>query len=183
MAQKSAENLINGIEASKQIPFERVLFGLGIRHVGETVAKTLVKTFKTIENLANAKEEELVEVEEIGGKIAESVVAFFSDEYKKETVQRLKEYGVQLEISAEQLQGQTNKLEGEIIVVSGVFNKLSRTELKKAIEDNGGKVSSSISSKTTYLVAGENMGPSKRTKAEDLNVPIITEDEFLDKIQ
>ena len=183
MAQKSAENLINGIEASKQIPFERVLFGLGIRHVGETVAKTLVKTFKTIENLANAKEEELVEVEEIGGKIAESVVVFFSDEYKKETVQRLKEYGVQLEISAEQLQGQTNKLEGEIIVVSGVFNKLSRTELKKAIEDNGGKVSSSISSKTTYLVAGENMGPSKRTKAEGLNVPIITEDEFLDKIQ
>ena len=181
--QKSAENLINGIEASKQIPFERVLFGLGIRHVGETVAKTLVKTFKTIENLANAKEEELVEVEEIGGKIAESVVAFFSDEYKKETVQRLKEYGVQLEISAEQLQGQTNKLEGEIIVVSGVFNKLSRTELKKAIEDNGGKVSNSISSKTTYLVAGENMGPSKRTKAEGLNVPIITEDEFLDKIQ
>jgi DNA ligase (NAD+) len=183
MAQKSAENLINGVETSKQIPFERVLFGLGIRHVGETVAKTLVKKFKTIEALANAKEEELVEVEEIGGKIAESVVSFFNEEHKKETVQRLKEYGVQLEISAEQLEGQTNKLEGEIIVVSGVFNKLSRTELKKAIEDNGGKVSSSISSKTTYLVAGDNMGPSKRTKAENLNVPIITEDEFLNKIQ
>ncbi|PKA81899.1 DNA ligase (NAD+) [Ulvibacter sp. MAR_2010_11] len=182
MAQKSAENLVLGIEASKQIPFERVLFALGIRYVGETVAKKLAKHFKTIDAVANASVEELVSVDEIGERIAQSVVAFFSEEKNRLIIERLKQYGVQLEISAEKLANQTNKLEGNIFVVSGVFAKVSRTELKKLIEDNGGKVSGSISSKTNYVVAGENMGPSKKTKADDLGVAIISEDDFLQMI-
>lgn len=182
MAEKSAENLVNGIEASKQIPFERVLFALGIRYVGETVAKKLARHYKTIDAIVNASEEELVSVEEIGDKIAESVRAFFSEEENRTLVNRLKEYGVQLEISAEKLAGQSDKLGGKSFVVSGVFEKVSRNELKQLIEDNGGKVSSSISAKTGYVVAGDKMGPSKRTKAEDLGVPIISEDDFLQMI-
>ncbi|WP_335975426.1 NAD-dependent DNA ligase LigA [Gaetbulibacter jejuensis] len=183
MAQKSAENLINGIEASKQIPFERVLYALGIRYVGETVAKKLVKHYKTIDAIKNASEEELVNVDEIGVKIAESVVAFFASEANSSIIERLKHFGVQLEISAEKLANQTNKLEGSTFVVSGVFTSVSRNELKKLIEDNGGKVSSSISSKTSYVVAGDNMGPSKKTKAESLNIPILSEEEFLSMIR
>ncbi|TDY12639.1 NAD-dependent DNA ligase LigA [Meridianimaribacter flavus] len=179
MAQKSAENLINGIETSKQIPFERVLYALGIRYVGETVAKKLVKHYKTIDAIKNASEEELVNVDEIGVKIAESVVAFFASEANSSIIERLKHFGVQLEISAEKLANQTNKLEGSTFVVSGVFTSVSRNELKKLIEDNGGKVSSSISSKTSYVVAGDNMGPSKKTKAESLNIPILSEEQFL----
>ena len=182
MAEKSAENLINGIEASKQIPFERVLFALGIRYVGETVAKKLAKHYKSIDALAEATEEQLISVDEIGDRIAESVIAFFTSEENKSIIERLKNYGVQLEISAEKLANQTNKLNGETFVVSGVFHKVSRTELKKLIEDNGGKVSSSISGKTNYVVAGDNMGPSKKTKAESLEVPIISEDDFLQMI-
>ncbi len=182
MAEKSAENMINGIEASKQIPFERVLFGLGIRYVGETVAKKLAKHFKNIEAIKNSSVEELISVDEIGDRIAESVVAFFSEEKNTEIVNRLKEYGVQLEISAEKLANQTNKLASNIFVVSGVFHKVTRDELKKLIEDNGGKVSSSISSKTNYVVAGDNMGPSKLEKANSLGVPIITEDNFLEML-
>ncbi|MCT8340004.1 NAD-dependent DNA ligase LigA [Flavobacteriaceae bacterium TK19130] len=182
MAEKSAENLINGIEASKQIPFERVLFALGIRYVGETVAKKLAKEFKSIEVLSHADAETLVAVDEIGERIAESVVAFFDSEKNREIVQRLKQYGVQLEISAEKLANQTNILQGKKFVVSGVFTSVSRNELKKLIEDNGGKVSSSVSGNTDYLVAGENMGPSKRTKAENLGVPIISEQDFLGMI-
>lgn len=182
MAEKSAENLVNGIEASKQIPFERVLFGLGIRYVGETVAKKLAKHFKSIDALMTASEEELILVDEIGDRIAQSVVAFFTSEENRITIQRLKEYGVQLQISEEQLANQTDTLQGKTFVVSGVFAKVSRTELKKLIEDNGGKVSGSISSKTGFVVAGENMGPSKRTKAEDLGVPIISEEDFLQMI-
>ncbi|GHA34824.1 DNA ligase [Salinimicrobium marinum] len=178
MAEKSAENIILGIEKSKEIPFERVLFALGIRYVGETVAKKLAKHFKNIEAIENASKEELEAVDEIGERIAESVVDFFAVEENKMTVDHLKEYGVQLEISAEKLANQTNKLEGQTFVVSGVFN-MSRNELKKLIEDNGGKVSGSISSKTSYVVAGENMGPSKLAKAESLGVPIISEDDFL----
>ncbi len=183
MAQKSAENLINGIEASKQIPFERVLYALGIRYVGETVAKKLVKHYKTIDAIKNASEDELVNVDEIGVKIAESVVAFFASEANSSIIERLKHFGVQLEISAEKLANQTNKLEGSTFVVSGVFTSVSRNELKKLIEDNGGKVSSSISSKTSYVVAGDNMGPSKKTKAESLNIPILSEEEFLSMIR
>ena len=180
MAAKSAENLINGIEASKQIPFERVLFALGIRYVGETVAKKLAKHYKSIDALMFASTLDLVTVDEIGERIAESVVEFFSSEENKQIIERLKSFDVQLEISAEKLANQTDKLKGQTFVVSGVFESISRNELKKLIEDNGGKVSSSISSKTSYVVAGDKMGPSKRTKAEDLNITILSETDFLD---
>ncbi len=183
MAEKSAENLITGIEASKQIPFERVLFALGIRYVGETVAKKLVKHYKNIDAITNASKEDLVSVDEIGERIAESVLEFFSSEINRGFIEKLKSYGLQLEISAEKLANQTDILKGQSIVVSGVFESVSRTELKKLIEDNGGKVSSSISSKTNYLVAGKNMGPSKRNKAELLEISILTESEFLDIIK
>ncbi len=182
MAEKSADNLIQGIEQSKNIPFERVLFALGIRYVGETVAKKLAKYYKTIDAIAQASEQELVNVDEIGIKIAESVKAFFSEEKNITIINRLKGFGVQLEISDEQLIGQTDLLKGQSIVVSGVFESLSRDELKKLIEDNGGKVSSSISSKTSFIVAGDAMGPSKKQKAEALNINIINEYEFLQKI-
>lgn len=183
MAEKSAENLIKGIELSKEVPFERVLYALGIRYVGETVAKKLAKHYKSIEALANASHEDLILVDEIGVKIAESVVEFFSSETNREIINRLKKFGVQLEISAEKLANQTNKLEGNIFVVSGVFHTVSRDELKKLIEDNGGKVSSSISGKTNYVVAGDNMGPSKREKAEKLQINIISEQDFLNLLQ
>ncbi len=182
MAEKSAENLIAGIEKSKEIPFERVLFALGIRYVGETVAKKLAKHYKNIDAIVTATEEELVNVDEIGIKIAQSVKEFFDSEKNKLLVDRLKQYGVQLEISADKLANQTDTLNGQTFVVSGVFEKISRNELKKMIEDNGGKISSSISSKTSFVVAGANMGPSKLEKASKLEIPIISEDDFLDKI-
>jgi len=179
MAEKSAENLVAGVVASKNIPFERVLFALGIRYVGETVAKKLSKHYKSINGLANASEEELINVDEIGEVIAKSVVDFFSLFENNDIINRLKSYGVQLEISEAELSNQTNKLEGNTFVVSGVFTKVSRNELKQLIEKNGGKISSSISKKTNFVVAGDKMGPSKRTKAEDLGIAIITEDNFL----
>ncbi len=182
MAEKSADNLIKGVAQSVAIPFERVMFALGIRYVGETVAKKLAKAYKNIDALANATQDELVAVDEIGERIAESVVVFFSTEKNLEAIERLKAKGVQFELSAEKLENQTELLKGKTIVVSGVFETVGRTELKKMIEDNGGKVGSSISSKTSYLVAGDKMGPSKRTKAENLGVPIITEQEFLNMI-
>ncbi|WP_046745442.1 NAD-dependent DNA ligase LigA [Kordia zhangzhouensis] len=183
MAEKSADNLINGIEASKQIPFERVLYALGIRYVGETVAKKLAKHYKSIDALMNASSDDLVAVDEIGVKIAESVAQFLAEDSNLQIIERLRSYGVQLEFSAEQLEGLTDTLQGKSFVVSGVFEKVSRNELKKMIENNGGKVSSSISSKTSYVVAGDKMGPSKREKADKLNIPILTEDEFLNMIQ
>ncbi|NNF19760.1 MAG: NAD-dependent DNA ligase LigA, partial [Flavobacteriaceae bacterium] len=179
MARKSAENLVQGVQASKAVPFERVLFALGIRHVGETVAKKLAKSFKNIDALMEAELASLVNIDEIGERIAESVVSFFSDPLNREIVDRLKSYGLQFSLSQEQLEGQTEVLKGKIFVVSGVFETLGRTELKKLIEDNGGKVASSISSKTTYVVAGDNMGPSKKTKADKLGIPIISEQDFL----
>ena len=179
MAEKSAINLINGIQQSKEVAFERVLFALGIRYVGETVAKKLAKYFKTIDALAEASQETLVNVEEIGEKIAESVVHFFEVEENRDTIERLKSFGVQLAISEEELEGLTDKLQGNTFVISGVFQKVSRKELKKLIEDNGGKVTGSISAKTNYLVAGENMGPSKLAKAEKVGTQIISEDDFL----
>ena len=181
MAQKSAENLVQGVQASTAIPFEKVLFGLGIRYVGETVAKKLARHYKSIDAIINATEEQLVAVDEIGQKIAESVVAFFSKEKHIELIERLKTYGVQLEISAEKLANQTDTLKGKTFVVSGVF-EMPRNELKKRIEDNGGKVSSSISSKTSYVVAGDKMGPSKLEKAQSLGITIISELDFLDLI-
>lgn len=182
MAEKSADNLVEGINKSRSIPFERVLYALGIRYVGETVAKKLAKHYKSIEALSKATEDDLVNVDEIGVKIAESVQEFFKSDANITIIDRLKQYGLQLEISAEQLEGQSDKLKGEIIVISGVFETLSRDELKKLIEDNGGKVSSSISSKTSFIVAGDNMGPSKKLKAEKLHIPLITEHEFLQKL-
>lgn len=179
MAEKSAINLIVGVEASKNIPFERVLFALGIRYVGETVAKKLSKHYKSINGLANASEEELINVDEIGEVIAKSVVDFFSLFENNDIINRLKSYGVQMEISEEELSNQTNKLDGNTFVISGVFTKVSRNELKQLIEQNGGKVSSSISKKTNFVIAGDKMGPSKRIKAEDLGVAIMTEDDFL----
>ncbi|MCL4116210.1 UNVERIFIED_CONTAM: hypothetical protein GTU68_054097 [Idotea baltica] len=183
MAEKSAENLVEGILASKQIPFERVLFAIGIRFVGETVAKKLAKHYKNIDALSKASKEELVNVDEIGIIIAESVVEFFESEENRVIIDKLRRFGLQLEISAEQLANQTNKLENQIFVVSGVFVEVSRAELKKLIEDNGGKVSSSISSKTSYIVAGDKMGPSKKEKAEKLGISLLSEQEFLQKLK
>ena len=182
MAEKSAVNLINGVEASKNIPFERVLFGLGIRYVGETVARKLAKQFKNINALANATLETLIAVDEIGERIAQSVVAFFASEENKVLIERLRNYGVQLELDSAVLENQTEKLKGKTFVISGVFTQVSRADLKKMIEDNGGKAAGSISAKTNFLVAGDNMGPSKREKAEKLNVPIISESDFLEMI-
>ena len=183
MAEKSADNLVEGINRSHSIPFERVLYALGIRYVGETVAKKLARHYKRIDALSKATQEDLVKVDEIGVKIAESVQEFFKSEANIKIIDRLKQYGLQLEISPEQLEGQSDKLNGQIIVISGIFETLSRDELKKLIEDNGGKVSSSISSKTSFIVAGDNMGPSKKLKAEQLNISLINEHEFLQKIK
>ena len=180
MAEKSANNLVNGVQASKDVPFERVLFGLGIRYVGETVAKKLAKHYKSIQALSEATTEDLESVDEIGNRIAESVVAFFKNEANIRMVSRLISYGLQLQLSEEALSNQTTHLQGLRFVVSGVFETVSRDELKALIDSNGGKVVSSISAKTSYVVAGANMGPSKRTKAETLKVPIISEQEFLD---
>jgi DNA ligase (NAD+) len=182
MAAKSAENMIAGIEKSKEIPFEKVLFALGIRFVGETVAKKLAKHFKSIENLMAADFETLISVDEIGERIAQSILDFSNDLSNIQMINRLKYHGIQLAVSAASLENQTNKLEGNIFVVSGVFYQLSRNELKKAIEDNGGKVSASISKKTTFIVAGDNMGPSKLAKAQDLGIAIISEQDFMDMI-
>lgn len=182
MAEKSVQNMIAGIEKSKEIPFEKVLFALGIRFVGETVAKKLAKHFKSIDALLAADIETLVAVDEIGERIAQSIRAFAEEPSNTALITRLKSYGLQLQVSEESLANQTDKLAGSVFVVSGVFHQMSRNELKKAIEDNGGKVSSSISKKTTYVVAGDNMGPSKLTKAEGLGIPIISEQDFIDMI-
>jgi len=182
MAEKSAQNMMDGILKSKEIPFEKVLFALGIRFVGETVAKKLAKSFKSIDNLMVADLETLVAVDEIGDRIAQSILKFSSNLENIQLINRLRASGLQFEVSAESLENQTELLKGQIFVVSGVFHQLSRTELKKAIEDNGGKVSSSISKKTNFIIAGDNMGPSKLKKAQDLGVEIISEQDFIDKI-
>ena len=182
MANKSADNLVKGVQASKEVSFERVLFGLGIRYVGETVAKKLAKHFKSIQALSEATLEDLEKVDEIGIKIAESVVVFFKNETNIRIVSRLILYGVQLMLSEEVLSNQTVKLQGLRFVVSGIFESVSRNELKELIDLNGGKVVSSISAKTSFVLAGSNMGPSKRSKADSLKVPIISEQEFLEMI-
>ncbi|MDA8893637.1 NAD-dependent DNA ligase LigA [Flavobacteriaceae bacterium] len=183
MAEKSAKKMIEGINKSKEIPFEKVLFALGIRFVGETVAKKLAKHFKSIDNLMAADMETLISVDEIGDRIAESIQEFSNDLSNILLINRLKSYGVQMQISEKDLIGLTDKLQGKVFVVSGVFYKMTRNELKKSIEDNGGRVSSSISKKTDYIVAGDNMGPSKKTKAEDLGVTIISEHNFIEMIK
>ncbi|GAA4060766.1 NAD-dependent DNA ligase LigA [Flavobacterium cheonanense] len=182
MAQKSAENLVNGIEKSKEIPFERVLFALGIRYVGETVAKKLAKHYKTIDSLSQASVMDLILVDEIGERIAQSVIEFFENQENRTIIERLKSFGVQFEIIEKFNPNATVKLSGKTFVVSGVFEKFSRDDLKKAIEDNGGKVGSSISAKTDFVVAGDNMGPAKLEKANQLGISIISEDDFIQMI-
>lgn len=180
MAEKSAQNIIAGIEASKAIPFERVLFAMGLRYVGETVAKKLARHFKTVEQLVTADLEALVAVDEIGARIAQSVVAFFAQEANLQMLERLKTAGLQFEVEVNE--GASQALEGLSIVISGNFERFSRKELKELIELHGGKNTGSVSGKTSMIVAGEGMGPSKRKKAEDLGVRIIDENEFAQMI-
>ncbi|KAF2338637.1 NAD-dependent DNA ligase LigA [Flavobacterium tistrianum] len=182
MAQKSAENLVNGVEKSKEIPFESVLFALGIRFVGETVAKKLAKHYKNIDALSQASLMDLVLVDEIGERIAKSVIEFFENEENRKIIERLKSYGIQFEIEEKINPNATDKFAGKTFVVSGVFSQFSRDELKKAIEDNGGKVGSSISAKTDFVVAGDNMGPAKLEKATKLNITILSEEDFINKL-
>ncbi|MBC7493844.1 MAG: NAD-dependent DNA ligase LigA, partial [Flavobacterium sp.] len=170
---------VDGVLESKKIPFENVLFALGIRFVGETVAKKLAKYFKNIDNLSKATVDNLILVDEIGDRIAASVVEFFENENNIKIIDRLQKNGIQFEIIEKINLNATNKLDNKIFVVSGVFEKFSREDLKKAIEDNGGKVGNSISAKTNFVVAGDNMGPAKLEKATQLGVKIISEDEFV----
>jgi len=183
MAKKSAENLVNGVEKSKEIPFQSVLFALGIRFVGETVAKKLAKHYKNIDALSKATLMDLILVDEIGERIARSVVEFFENEENQKIIERLKGYGVQFEIVENINPDATEKFIGKTFVVSGVFEQFSRDDLKKAIEDNGGKVGSSISAKTDFVVAGDNMGPAKLEKATKLNIPILSEQDFINKLK
>lgn len=177
MAEKSANNLLIGVRESKNIPFERVLFALGIRFVGETVAKQLAKAFKSIEKLSLASYDELINVDEIGEKIAISVQQYFLDEDNRKIIERLQKAGLQFQLVEKELI--SSNLEGKNFVVSGVFTKFSRDEIKKMIEDNGGKNVSSISAKTDFVLAGENMGPAKLEKATKLGISIISEEDFL----
>ena len=183
MAEKSAANMITGIEASKNVSFEKVLFALGVRFVGETVAKKLARHYKNIDALMAASYEELILVDEIGEKIAASIVTYFADEGNLKLIRRIKAYGLNLSLDESLFANQTEVLKGKVFVVSGVFHMMSRNELKKSIEDNGGKVSGSISKKTNYLIAGDKMGPSKKEKAESLGISMITEQDFLAMLQ
>ena len=183
MGEKSAENIIAGIENSKTVPFERVLFALGIRFVGETVAKKLARAFKNMEALEQATLDDLIHVDEIGEKIARSILLYFSNEENKKLVTRLKEKQLTMQLSEEDLQGQTDRLQGKSIVISGVFVHHSRDEYKTLIEKHGGKNVGSISAKTSFILAGDNMGPSKLEKAQKLGIKIMNEDEFLTLIE
>lgn len=182
-AEKSARNLLKSLRASKDVPFERVLYGLGIRYVGETVAKKLTLTFKTIDRLREATLEELTATPDVGERIAASVVKYFSDPRNVEIVERLKNYGLQMEVGEETAALQTEKLKGLSIVISGTFAHHSRDEYKEMIERNGGKNVGSVSKKTSFILAGENMGPSKLEKAAALGVKLMTEDEFLKMLE
>ena len=181
-ADKSARNLMASLEESKQVPFERVLYGLGIRFVGETVAKRLVSAFHSMEQLEQASFEDLTAVDEIGERIARSIIAYFADERNRTLVNRLMEYGLQMSVPEEKLANRSEKLKGLSIVISGTFAKHSRDEYKAMIEQHGGKNSGSVSGKTDYILAGDNMGPAKLEKAAKLGVKIINEDEFLNMI-
>lgn len=181
--QKSAQKIIDGIEASKEVPFERVVYALGIRMVGETSAKLIARNLGDIDSIANATIERLVEIDGIGDVIAGSIKAFFDNPSNMAIVNRLREYGLQMNLSKQQQESRTNKLEGKIIVISGVFQKHSRDEYKSLIEQHGGKNSGSISSKTSFILAGDNMGPSKMEKAKKLGIKIIEEEEFLSIIE
>lgn len=180
--EKSISNMLDGIEKSKQMPFEKVLFGLGIRYVGETVARKLAFHFKTIDKLMAATEEELTAADEIGGRIAQSIAEYFSDEKHQQEIEKLKVAGLQFVAVEKEVTLASEKLAGQSFIISGVFEKFSRDELKDIIEQNGGKILSSISAKLNYLVAGDNMGPAKLEKARKLNIPIISDQELLDLI-
>ena len=182
LGEKSAVSIVHGIEDSKKVPFERVLFAIGIRFVGETVAKILARAFKSMEALENASMEQLTAVNEIGTKIAQSIVSFFADERSRALVNRLKEFGLQMELAQEEQEGGSDLLKDKIIVISGVFNHHSRDEYKALIERHGGKNSGSISAKTSFVLAGDNMGPAKRAKAQELGVRLVSENEFLEMI-
>jgi DNA ligase (NAD+) len=183
MQEKSVNNLMAGIEASKQIPFERVLFALGIRFVGETVAKKLAKHFKDIDSIAKASFEQLIEAEEIGDKIAQSIIDWFANENNRNIIERLKKSGLRLEMDATESNKASDLLAGKTFVVSGVFAHFSRDGIKESIEANGGKVSGSISKKTDFVLAGDKMGPEKKKKAEDLGVAVISEEDYLRMIR
>ena len=183
MGQKSALNIVHGIEASKSVPFERVLFAIGIRFVGETVAKTLAQAFRSMDDVAAASLDELTAVPEIGEKIAQSVIRFFHDERNCTFVERLREAGLQFAMSEEVDDAPaSDALKGKSIVISGVFQHHSRDEYKALIERHGGTNVSSISSKTSFILAGENMGPAKREKAVSLGIPLVDEQQFLQMI-
>ena len=179
MGDKSAENIVKGIAQSREVPFERALFALGIRFVGETVAKKIAKSFTDIEELENADLERLINIDEIGEKIAQSIISYFANPLNRELIERLKIAGLQFSRKEEDLSGYTDKLVGQSIVISGVFTHHSRDEYKDLIEKNGGKNVGSISAKTSFILAGENMGPAKLEKAQKLGVQIMSEDEFL----
>lgn len=183
MGEKSAENIIQGIERSKEVPYERVLFALGIRFVGETVAKKVAKAFRSIEALASANLDDLIHVDEIGEKIAGSIIQYFANEKNRILVERLRQSGLKLEADEEDLSEYSDKLKGMSIVISGVFARHSRDEYKALIEKHGGKNVGSISKKTSFILAGDNMGPSKLEKAQQLNIPIKDENEFLAMIE
>lgn len=182
MGEKSADNIIQGIAHSKEVPYERVLFALGIRFVGETVAKKVAKAFRSIDALAAANLDALIHVDEIGLKIAQSIISYFADEKNRELVERLRNAGLKLEADEEDLSGHTDILQGKSIVISGVFSRHSRDEYKELIEKHGGKNVGSISKKTSFILAGDNMGPSKLEKARSLGIAIIDENEFLSMI-
>jgi DNA ligase (NAD+) len=182
MADKSVQNILDAIDQSKTVPFERVLFGLGIRYVGQTVAKKLALSFGSIDALAKANLDTLTQVDEIGIRIAESVVEFFSSLSNIQIIDRLKTCGLQLESQLNHFKPLSNKLYGQSFVISGVFSLHSRDEIKALVENHGGKVSSSLSSKTSFLLAGENMGPKKRIKADDIGIIVIDEAAFLSMI-
>lgn len=181
--QKSAERVVDGIAASRQVPFERVVFALGIRFVGETSARLLARRFKDIDALASATLQQLTDIDGIGEVIAKSVITYFHNPVNMEIVNRLRAYGLQMRLSDEQMQAQGTKLAGKSIVISGVFARHSRDEYKRIIEENGGKNVGSISGKTSFILAGDNMGPAKLQKAEKLGVPIVDEDTFLEMIE
>lgn len=183
LGDKSAQRIIDGLEASKTVPFERVLFSLGIRFIGETVAKILAKSFKNIDDLMAASLDQLTNTNEIGGRIAQSLIDWFAVPQNREMVDQLRQVGLQFELSDEQLAGTTDKLAGLSIIISGTFQKYSREELKEMIEKHGGKNVGSISKNTSYMLAGDNMGPSKLEKVQKLSIPIISEDEFLKMIE
>lgn len=180
--ERSAQKIVNGIEASKKVPFERVVFALGIRFVGETSARLLARRFKTMDALQAATMQQLMDIDGVGEVIAKSVITYFANPVNQEIVARLRSYGLQMQLSEEQIEGTSDRLSGKSIVISGVFTKHSRDEYKALIEKNGGKNVGSISGKTSFILAGDNMGPSKLQKAEKLGVPLVDEATFLEMI-